>query len=75
MEEYANLYTDDGRWPKLDKAAAAEGVSVGGARHRPLTDARLTLDLMRAVRERAQARRDKVEEKREVLSMEDDIPF
>ena len=35
MEEYANLYTDDGRWPKLDKAATAEGVSVGGARHRP----------------------------------------
>ena len=77
MEEYANLYTDDGRWPKLGKAAAAEGVSVGGARHRPLTDARLTLDLMRAVveRERAHARRDKVEEKREVLLTEDDIPF
>ena len=78
MEEYANLYTNDGRWPKLDKAAAAEGVSVGGARHRSLTDARLTLDLIRAVveRERAQVRRDKVEEKREVLLTEDDdIPF
>ena len=78
MEEYANLYTDDSRWPKLDKAAAAEGVAVGGARHRLLTDARLTLDLMRAVveRERAQARRDKVEAKREVLLTEDDeIPF
>ena len=49
MKEYANLYTNDGRWPTLDKAAAAEGVSVGGARHRPLTDARLTLGLMRAV--------------------------
>lgn len=60
MEEYANLYTDDGRWPKLDNVAAAEGVSVGGARHRPLTDARLTLGLMREVvkRERAQARRE-----------------
>ena len=21
MEEYANLYTDDGRWPKLDKGS------------------------------------------------------
>ena len=78
MEEYANFYTNDGRWPKLDTAAEAEGVSVGGARHRPLTDARLTLNIMRAVveRERAQARRDKVEEKRDVLLMEDDdIPF
>lgn len=74
MEEYANLYTDDGRWPKLDKAAAAEGVSVGGARHRPLTDARLTLSLMRAVveRERAQAKRERTES---VELTEDDIPF
>ena len=77
LEEYANDHTNDGRWPTLAKAAAAEGVSVGGARHRPLTDARLTLSLMRAVveRERAQARRDKVEAQREVESAEDDIPF
>ena len=78
MEEYANLYTNDGRWPKLDKVAAAEGVSVGGARHRPLTDARLTLGIMRAVveRERTPARCDQVEAKRNVLlTEEDDIPF
>ena len=74
MEEYANLYTNDGRWPKLDKAAAAEGVSVGGARHRPLTDARLTLGLMRAVveRERAQAKPEQTEA---VELAEDDLPF
>ena len=74
MEEYANLYTNDGRWPKLDKAAAAEGVSVGGARHRPLTDARLTLSLICAVveRERAQAKRERTES---VELTEDDIPF
>lgn len=77
MEEYADLYTADGRWSKLDDVAAAEGVSVGGARHRPLTDARLTLGLMRAVveRERAHVRRDRLEQKHEVLLTEDDIPF
>ena len=72
MEEYANLYTNDGRWPKLENAAATEGVSVGGARHRPLTDARLTLSLMRAVveRERAQVKR----EQKESVEL-DDVPF
>ena len=49
MQEYADHYTLDGRWPKLADAARLEGVTVGGTRHRPLTDARLTLGLMRAV--------------------------
>ena len=73
MEEYANFYTDNGRWPKLEKAAGAEGVSVGGARHRPLTDARLVLGLMRAVvaRERSQEKRGECE----ALLTGDDIPF
>ena len=77
MEEYAEHYTNDGRWPTLAKAAAAEGVSVGGARHHPLTDVRLTLGLVRAVvdRERAQAKREQVEAERDVLLTEDDIPF
>lgn len=77
MEEYPDLYTADGRWSKLDDVAAAEGVSVGGTRHRPLTDARLTLGLMRTVvqRERAQARRDTVEHKREGTLEDNDIPF
>ena len=76
MQEYADLYPADGRWSNLDSVAAAEGVSIGGARHRPLTDARLTLGLMRAVvqRESAQARRDKVEQKREGMLTEDDVP-
>ena len=52
MEEYANHYTPDGRWPKLADAARLEGVKAGGARHRPLTDTRLTLGIMRAVVER-----------------------
>ena len=52
MEEYAEHYTNDGRWLTLTRAAATESVSVGGARHHPLTDVRLTLGLMRAVVER-----------------------
>ena len=46
MEEYAEHYTPDGRWPKLEEAARREYVRVGGAPHRPLTDARLTLGIM-----------------------------
>ncbi len=57
MEEYANHYTTDGRWPKLTAAARLEGVKVGGTRHRPLTDARLTLGLIRAVVTRDHSRR------------------
>ena len=29
MQEYADLYTADGRWSNLDSVAAAEGVSIG----------------------------------------------
>ena len=80
MEEYAEHYTSDGRWWRLGEAAAIEGVSVGGARHHPLTDARLTLGLMRVVvdREHAQARRGAGGVGARVDSpelTEDDIPF
>ena len=55
MEEYAEHYTPDGRWQKLEEAARREFVRVGGAPHRPLTDVRLTLGIMCKVvaRERA----------------------
>ena len=83
MQEYADHYSADGRWSKLEDAARGEFVSVGGAPHRPLTDVRLTLGIMCAVVARERRKRGVASDDTRApnysgvsfIEDEDDIPF